>query len=189
MFNYHILHIFSMKQLSLENLNRIGIEEFKEQKKQPIVIVLDNVRSAHNVGAAFRTSDAFSIEKVILCGITAQPPHREIQKTALGSTESVEWEYFETTNEAIDVLRSKGYSISAIEQTTESQKLNDFQPNKDEKYAFIFGNEAFGVDAEVLKNCDTALEIPQFGTKHSLNVSVSLGIILWHCTEKMNIFS
>ncbi len=178
-----------MKQLSLENLNRIGIEEFKEQKKQPIVIVLDNVRSAHNVGAAFRTSDAFSIEKIALCGITAKPPHREIQKTALGATESVEWEYFETTNEAIDDLRKQGYSIFAIEQTNQSQKLNTFLPKKENKFAFVFGNEAFGVDAEVLQNCDSALEIPQFGTKHSLNVSVSLGIILWHCTEKMNIFS
>lgn len=178
-----------MKQLSLENLGRIGIEEFKEQKKQPIVVVLDNVRSAHNVGAAFRTSDAFSIEKIMLCGITATPPHREIQKTALGATDSMEWQYFEMTNQAIETLRQEGYEIIAIEQTTESQKLNTFLPTKDKKYAFIFGNEAFGVDAEVLQNCDTALEIPQFGTKHSLNVSVSLGIILWHCTEKMNIFS
>ena len=178
-----------MKQLSLENLNRIGIKEFKEQRKQPIVIVLDNVRSAHNVGAAFRTSDAFSIERIVLCGITARPPHREIQKTALGATESVEWEYFDTTNEAISILKEKGYSILAIEQTTKSQKLNTFIPEKETKYAFIFGNEAFGVEAEVLQNCDAALEIPQFGTKHSLNVSVSVGIILWHCTEKMNIFN
>lgn len=178
-----------MKQLSLDELDRISVEEFKKQQKQPFVLVLDNIRSAHNTGAAFRTADAFAIEKLVLCGITARPPHKEIQKTALGATESVEWTYFDTTTKAIDSLRKEGYQIVAVEQTTESRLLTTFTPEKEQKYAFVFGNEAFGVDAEVLLQCDWALEIPQFGTKHSLNVSVSMGIILWHCTEKINIFS
>lgn len=172
----------------MEELERLSVEEFKEIKKSPIVLVLDNVRSLNNVGSAFRTADAFRIEKIYLCGITGTPPHRDIQKTALGATESVEWEYCLNTLEAVDKLKNAGYQISALEQVDNSKMLNDFLPERGQKYALIFGNEVFGVEEEVLKACDHILEIPQLGTKHSLNISVSLGIAVWDLMAKLEQF-
>jgi len=144
-----------------------------------MVVVLDNVRSLNNIGSAFRTSDAFRVEAVYLCGITAVPPHRDIQKTALGATESVEWKYFESTEEAVMELKSRSFRIIAVEQADKSIDLNEFKIISDQKYAFIFGNEVKGVDDEIVRLADDVVEIPQFGTKHSLNISVSIGIVLW----------
>jgi len=169
-----------MRKLANEELNRLEVEEFKETPKNPIVLVLDNVRSMNNVGSAFRTSDAFLIEKIYLCGITAKPPHREINKTALGATDSVEWEHLESTLDAVEKLKKEGYKVMSVEQAEESLSLEEFNPRKDEKYAFVFGNEVFGVEQEVVDKSDHCLEIPQFGTKHSLNISVSIGVVLWH---------
>lgn len=177
-----------MKKLSMEELERLSVEEFKETEKSPIVIVLDNVRSLNNVGSAFRTGDAFRVEKIYLCGITGTPPHRDIQKTALGATESVEWEYCLNTGIAVDKLKADGYQLCALEQVDQSVKLNKFKPEKDKKYALIFGNEVFGVEESVLKACDQVLEIPQLGTKHSLNISVSLGIAVWDLMVKLEQF-
>lgn len=143
-------------------------------------MVLDNVRSLHNVGSVFRTSDAFSIERLLLCGITATPPHKELRKTALGATESVAWEYAATTVDAISALKNEGFKIVAVEQTEHSVALEAFIPKSDEKYVLIFGHEVNGVDQEVLNQCDAVIEIAQSGTKHSLNVSVSAGVVLWH---------
>src|SRR5690554_707365 len=175
------------KKLSMEELNRLSPEEFKEMEKTPLVVVLDNVRSLNNVGSAFRTADAFRIAKIYLCGITGQPPHREINKTALGATESVEWEYVETTQEAIKNLKRGGYEVAALEQVTHSVPLNEFTPRPQKKYALVFGNEVFGVDEQVLLDCDHILEIPQIGTKHSLNISVSIGISLWDFVNEMGV--
>ncbi|MBC6365387.1 RNA methyltransferase [Algoriphagus sp. AK58] len=177
-----------MKKLSMEELDRLSVEEFKKTEKSPLVLVLDNVRSLNNVGSAFRTADAFRIEKIYLCGITGTPPHRDIQKTALGATESVEWEYCLHTLEAIGKLKALGFQICALEQVDRSISLNEFTPLKGEKYALVFGNEVFGVEEEVLQNCDTVLEIPQLGTKHSLNISVSLGIAVWDLMVKLEQF-
>jgi tRNA G18 (ribose-2'-O)-methylase SpoU len=177
-----------MKKLSMDELQRLSVEAYKEIKKSPIVLVLDNVRSLNNVGSAFRTADAFRIEKIFLCGITGTPPHRDIQKTALGATESVEWEYCLNTMEAVNKLKSLGYQISALEQVEHSKKLNDFEPKESQPYALIFGNEVFGVQEEVLNACDVVLEIPQLGTKHSLNISVSLGIAVWDLMVKLKQF-
>ncbi|MFC5626750.1 RNA methyltransferase [Algoriphagus winogradskyi] len=177
-----------MKKLSMEELERVSVEEFKEMDKSPIVLVLDNVRSLNNVGSAFRTGDAFGVEKIYLCGITGTPPHRDIQKTALGATESVEWEYCLNTMLAMDKLKSEGYQICALEQVDRSVMLNEFIPEKGKKYALVFGNEVFGVEEEVLNACDAVLEIPQLGTKHSLNISVSLGIAVWDLMVKMEQF-
>ncbi|MFT5617860.1 MAG: 23S rRNA (guanosine2251-2'-O)-methyltransferase [Arenicella sp.] len=174
-----------MRKLSMEELNRDSVEEFKEKQKHPVALVLDNIRSMHNVGSAFRTSDAFLVEKIVLCGITAQPPHREIHKTALGATDSVNWEYSETTVKAVEKLKLEGFKIVIVEQTVGSIALQEFPFNPTEKYAFVFGNEAMGVKDEVLPYADFSLEIPQFGTKHSLNVSVSMGIVLWDYLQKM----
>ncbi len=168
-----------MKKLSLKELNRLSVAEFKKVPKAPLVIVMDNVRSALNVGSAFRTADAFALQKIILCGITAQPPHREIMKTAIGATQSVDWEYFATTQQAVGALKKEGYTIVAVEQADESIMLHDFSLQKDGKYALIFGNEVTGVNDEVMEMVDVCVEIPQFGTKHSLNVSVSVGIVVW----------
>lgn len=176
-----------MRKLNMDELNRLSVEEFKEVRKSPIVVVLDNVRSLNNVGSAFRTSDAFLVEKILLCGITGQPPHKEIQKTALGATESVSWRYFATTREAINYLKSDGYLICAFEQVDQSTQLNEFIPNKDLKYALVFGNEVFGVEEQVIELSDHIIEIPQLGTKHSLNISVSMGIAIWDFAVKMNI--
>lgn len=167
-------------KLSLKELNRISVEEFKETKKLPLVIVLDNIRSMNNVGSVFRTSDAFVVEKIYLCGITPKPPHREINKTALGATETVDWQYTLTTKEAIDILREKGYEIYSIEQAEGSIKLNEFHPKLDSKIAIIMGNEVDGVDQDIINNSDGVIEIPQYGTKHSLNISVTTGIVVWH---------
>ncbi|RIW18351.1 TrmH family RNA methyltransferase [Algoriphagus lacus] len=177
-----------MKKLSMEELDRLSIQEFKKTEKSPLVLVLDNVRSLNNVGSAFRTADAFRVEKIYLCGITGTPPHRDIQKTALGATESVNWEYCLNTLEAIEKLKADGYQLCALEQVENSVKLNDFSPEKGKKYALIFGNEVFGVEEVVLKSCDSILEIPQLGTKHSLNISVSLGIAVWDMMVKLDQF-
>lgn len=168
-----------MRKLSLKELNRVDVATFKKQAKSPLVLVLDNVRSALNVGSAFRTSDAFALEKIYLCGITATPPHREILKTAIGATESVEWEYAKTTLEIVERLQAEGYKIVAVEQATDSVMLNDFKIGKGEKYALIFGNEVKGVDDEIMQHLDVCLEVPQLGTKHSLNISVCVGVVVW----------
>ena len=162
-----------------EELNRLSPEEYKKAEKLPIVVVVDNVRSLNNIGSVFRTSDAFRLEKIYLCGITATPPHREIHKTALGAEESVAWEYFEETIEAIRKLKTEGFTIVTVEQTENSLSLEDYAIEKTRKYAFIFGNEVKGVQQNVVNLSDLCLEIPQFGTKHSFNISVSAGIVLW----------
>ncbi|RZL65037.1 MAG: TrmH family RNA methyltransferase [Pedobacter sp.] len=176
-----------MRKLKLDELNRVDVEGFKEQDKLPVVVVLDNVRSMHNVGSVFRTADGFSIEKVILCGITAQPPHREIEKTALGATQSVDWIHFDDTLTAIDTLRKDGYQIIAIEQAENSTMLNTFNPDINAKYALIFGNEVNGVSDEAMQMIDECIEIPQFGTKHSFNIVISAGIVLWDFFAKMKL--
>ena len=168
-----------VQKLKLEELGRIDVETFKQSSKTPLVIVLDNVRSMHNVGAVFRTADAFLVEKILLCGITPQPPHREIHKAALGATESVDWAYFESVTEALQSLKSEGYRVVGVEQTTGSQMITEFDFAKSLKYALVLGNEVEGISDEVLPLCDDFLEIPQQGTKHSLNVSVCGGIVMW----------
>jgi 23S rRNA (guanosine2251-2'-O)-methyltransferase len=168
-----------MRKLTMEELDRLSVEEYKEAKKAPVVIALDNVRSLHNVGAAFRTADAFRIEKIILGGITGCPPHRDINKTALGATESVAWEHAQDLIQAIKVLKEDGYTIASFEQTDKSTLLHQFIPDKKGKYCFVFGNEVFGIVDALLAQSDFCLEIPQFGAKHSLNVSVSIGIAVW----------
>ena len=173
------------KKLKLEELGRIDVETFKNTAKIPLVIVLDNVRSMHNVGAIFRTGDAFLIEKVVLCGITPQPPHREIHKAALGATESVDWFYEKDINVAIENLKKDNFKIVGIEQTSDSQRISDFEIKSDEKYALILGNEVDGISDEALPNIDVFLEIPQLGTKHSLNVSVCGGIVIWEFAKNL----
>ena len=168
-----------MKKLKLEELGRISVDEFKQVEKIPVCIVLDNVRSLHNVGSAFRTSDAFRLEKVYLTGITGTPPHREIEKSALGATNSVAWEYVEKTEVLLARLQTEEYTIVAIEQTTESQSLENFVPHNNKKYCLVFGNEVHGVGEEAIALAELALEVPQAGTKHSLNISVCLGIVAW----------
>ncbi|MEI6086991.1 MAG: RNA methyltransferase [Bacteroidota bacterium] len=172
-----------MRKLSMDELGRMSVAEFKDAKKSPIVVVLDNIRSMHNVGSVFRTSDAFRIEAICLCGYTPQPPHRDIQKTALGATETVNWIYFEHTLDAIQQLKGHGYSIFAVEQVEGSISLENFHAS-DKKIAVVFGNEVEGVDADVLANCDGCIEIPQLGMKHSLNISVAAGIVLWDLTKQ-----
>lgn len=167
------------KKLKLGELGRIDVETFKETEKIPLIVVLDNIRSMHNVGAVFRTSDAFLVEKIILCGITPQPPHREIHKAALGATESVDWQYYESVKEAILDLKSLKYEVFGIEQTSDSVMINDFEIDSSKKYAVVLGNEVEGISEEILNHCDGFLEIPQLGTKHSLNVSVCGGIVIW----------
>lgn len=160
-------------------MNRLTVEEFKEEKKTPLVVVLDNVRSLHNVGSVFRTADAFLVEAVYLCGITSTPHHAEIHKTALGAENTVNWKYYEDTHFAIDELKAQGYTVFAIEQAEGSVMLPDLQLDKSKKYAVILGNEVKGVQQSVVDVCEGCIEIPQFGTKHSLNVSVTSGIIIW----------
>lgn len=164
----------------MDELERLSVEKFKAAPKTPIVVVLDNIRSLHNIGAVFRTADAFSIEQIALCGITATPPHKELRKTALGATESVLWSYFASTLEALEKLRREGYSLIAAEQTENATLLHSYVPDASKKVALIFGHEVNGVDQAVLDQCDAVVEIKQSGTKHSLNVSVSAGIVLWH---------
>ncbi len=178
-----------MRKLKLDELNRASVSEYKKQDKLPVTVILDNIRSMHNIGSIFRTSDGFAIEQIYLCGITAQPPHREIEKTALGATQSVNWTYFETPLQAIEKLRADGYQIIAIEQAENSIMLNKFVPIINNKYALILGNEVNGVSDEVMEQIDTCIEIPQFGTKHSFNVVVSAGIVLWDFLSKMNLKS
>lgn len=167
------------KKLKLWELERVSESEFREQDKFPFIIILDEIRSLSNVGSFFRTSDAFNVEKLYLCGITAQPPHREIQKTALGATETVEWEACESTVELVKRLKQEGVKICVIEQAEKTTLLQDIVIAKGEKYALVFGNEVNGVDQEVIDLADTVVEIPQFGTKHSFNVSVCAGIVMW----------
>jgi len=169
-----------MRKLKNEELNRPNIEEFKAQKKNDVILVLDNIRSLNNVGSAFRSSDAFNVSKIYLCGITGQPPHRDIHKTALGATDSVEWEHAKSTIEVVEKLQSDQWKVYAVEQAEKAMMLNEFNPSTDEKYAFILGNEVFGVEQDVVDAADGCLEIPQFGTKHSLNISVTIGVVLWH---------
>ena len=171
-----------IRKLSMDQLGRMSVEEFKQADKSKIIVVLDNVRSKHNVGSVFRTADAFLKEAVYLCGYTPKPPHRDIQKTALGATETVEWHYCNTTIEAINLLKQKGYKVFAVEQAEGSVSLEKFTIA--ENIAVVFGNEVEGVDNQVLELCDGCIEIPQFGTKHSLNISVAVGIVLWELTRK-----
>jgi len=173
-----------MRKLRNEELGRISIEEFKNAQKLPIIVVLDNVRSALNIGSVFRTSDAFLVEGVCLCGITAIPPNPEIHKSALGGELTVSWNYFEKTVSAIEELRKNGYKIYAVEQTEGSISLPDFTVDIKEKYALVFGHEVDGVDQAVISLCDGSIEIPQWGSKHSLNISVSAGIVLWDVAKK-----
>jgi len=174
-----------MRKLKNSELERISVENFKTANKTPIVVVLDSVRSALNVGSAFRTSDAFRIEKIYLCGITAFPPNKEIRKSALGATDSVEWEKAEKTEDIILKLKKEGYVVSAIEQTETSVMLNNF-PSPEKPIAVVFGNEVNGVQQSVIDLCDNCIEIPQIGTKHSLNISVSVGVVLWDLYNKIN---
>lgn len=183
-FDYKINEI-EMRKLKNSELKRLNIEEFKKSHKTPIVVILDNIRSLNNIGSVFRTSDAFLIEKIILCGITAQPPHKDIHKTALGATESVSWEYVNDTIDAIKKLKEEGLIILSIEQTEKAVMLQDFKPEKNGRYAVVFGNEVKGVQQEIVNLSDYAIEIPQFGTKHSFNVSVSAGIVLWEMFKKI----
>jgi 23S rRNA (guanosine2251-2'-O)-methyltransferase len=173
-----------MRKLDMSELNRLSADAFKTTEKLPITIVLDNVRSALNVGSAFRTSDAFAVTELILCGFTAQPPHREILKTALGSTESVAWRHFQTTETALQTLKAEGYKVYAIEQIAESISLQNFVVDKNAKYALVFGNEVDGVSEAALKHVIGAIEIPQFGTKHSLNIAVTVGIVTWELAKQ-----
>ena len=177
-----------MRKLKITELNRLTAEEFKNSKKIPLVVVLDNVRSLHNVGAVFRTSDAFLIEKIYLCGITNTPPNAEIHKTALGAEFSVEWEYFAETITAVTQLKNAGYYVIAVEQAEGSTKLTDLILDKTKKYAVVFGNEVKGVQQEVVNLCAECIEIPQFGTKHSINVSVSAGIVIWDFFKQLGAF-
>lgn len=172
------------RKLKLDELNRVTVDQFKAQKKIPIVVILDNIRSLNNVGSFFRTGDAFNIEAIYLCGITAQPPHREIQKTALGATESVVWKYFSTTEEAVNELNKKDYTIYSIEQTESPIYLQHFEYSN-EKIALVFGNEVDGVQQNIINMSKNSIEIPQLGTKHSLNVSTSSGIVLWHLVSQV----
>lgn len=171
------------RKLKLDELKRDSLEQFKQKEKHPIIVVLDNIRSLNNVGSFFRTGDAFNIEKIYLCGITAQPPHREIRKTALGATESVNWEYVENTVEVVRDLKARGFKTFAVEQAVKTTLLQDAEFGG-KGVALIFGNEVEGVQDEVIAACDEVLEIPQFGTKHSLNVSVCGGAVLWEVTKK-----
>ena len=174
-----------MKKLSLSDLNRISTEEFKQKKKTPLIIILDNIRSMNNVGSIFRTADAFALEKLYLCGITATPPNKEITKTALGATESVDWEYREDVVALVKELKQKDIKSFIVEQTDNSIMLQDFTLQKEEIIALVFGNEVFGISDELLPEVAGALEIPQFGTKHSLNVSVAGGIAIWEIFKKL----
>ncbi len=169
-----------MRKLKNEELNRPTLEEYKEIPKNEVILVLDNIRSLNNVGSAFRTSDAFNIKKIYLCGITGTPPHRDIHKTALGATDSVEWEHNSSTLEVTKNLKAEGWEIISVEQAEQATQLDQFKPEVQAKYCFIFGNEVFGVEQEVVSASDRCLEIPQYGTKHSLNISVSIGVVLWH---------
>lgn len=175
-----------MRKLENSELDRKSIEDFKKSEKTPLILVLDDIRSLHNIGSVFRTADAFLIEKIILCGITATPPNKEIHKTALGATETVTWEHHENVLEVIENLRKENIITLAIEQVENAFFLQDFKVDKDQKYALIFGNEVYGVTQEAVALCDGCIEIPQLGTKHSLNISVSAGIVVWDLFKQFN---
>lgn len=174
-----------MRKLKNSELDRLSITDFKSVTKTPLIIVMDNIRSLNNIGSVFRTSDAFLIEKIYLCGITATPPHKDIHKTALGSTETVAWEYAKNTLDLVKKLQSDGVTICAIEQAENATMLNDFTPKHQTTYALVFGNEVKGVSQEVVNASDVVIEIPQFGTKHSLNISVSAGLVIWDVFSKL----
>ncbi len=174
-----------MRKLKVTELNRIDVTEFKAAEKTPLTVVLDDIRSMYNVGSVFRTADSFRLEKLVLCGITACPPHPEIHKTALGAEESVEWESAPSAKEAVEKLKSQGYEVYALEQVEHSIALQDFNPVKGKKYAIVLGNEVKGVAQEAVDVCNGSIEIPQFGTKHSMNVSVSGGIAMWHIASRL----
>jgi len=176
-----------MRKLKNNELERLKIDEFKKADKIPLIVILDNIRSLNNIGSVFRTSDAFLIEKIYLCGITAKPPHKEIHKTALGATESMDWDYFENILELVENLQEESVEIVSIEQTVNSTMLQDFEISKNQRYAVIFGNEVKGVQQEVVTQSDFCIEIPQFGTKHSLNISVSCGIVLCDLFKKIKL--
>lgn len=174
-----------MRKLLNSELDRKSVEQFRNSEKSPFLIILDNVRSQSNVGSIFRTADAFLAKAIYLCGITATPPHREIQKTALGATESVEWKHYANTSDAVTELRNEGYRIIGIEQTDGSVELQNMEIVNGEKYALIFGHEVDGVDQEIINLCDACVEIPQFGTKHSFNIAISVGIVLWELNKNL----
>ncbi|TXK38153.1 RNA methyltransferase [Pontibacter qinzhouensis] len=174
-----------MRKLSMDELNRDSVEDFKNKKKLPLTLILDNVRSLNNVGSVFRTADAFMVEKIYLCGITGTPPHRDIEKTALGATESVQWEHVPGTLDLVKQLQAQGYNIVSVEQAENSIMLHEFVPEPEQQYAFVLGNEVFGVEQEVVSLSDVVLEIPQFGTKHSLNISVATGVVVWDFLSKV----
>jgi tRNA G18 (ribose-2'-O)-methylase SpoU len=175
-----------MRKLENSELNRKSVDDFKEAKKKPIIIILDDVRSLNNIGSVFRTADAFLIEKIYLCGITATPPNKEINKTALGATETVIWEHAENVLEVIEKLKQDNVKVFAIEQVESAIFLQNFEITANQKYALVFGNEVFGVSQKAVESCDGCIEIPQLGTKHSLNISVSAGIVIWDIFKKMN---
>jgi len=172
-----------MRKLTMDELNRKSVEEFKRSEKVPVIAVLENIRSAYNVGSVFRTADAFLLTALYITGYTAKPPHKEIRKTALGAEETVDWQYFPNAEQAIDQLKNQGFRVFSVEQTEKSIQLQDFSPGKGEKIALIFGNEVTGVEQSTIKLCDGSIEIPQSGMKHSLNVSVAAGIVLWHVSK------
>jgi tRNA G18 (ribose-2'-O)-methylase SpoU len=174
-----------MRKLKNKELDRLSVEDFKLTQKTPIIVILDNIRSLNNIGSVFRTSDAFLVKKIYLCGITATPPHKDIHKTALGSTETVDWEYVENIMDLIQSLISENIKVISIEQAENATMLNDFQPDPNNTYALVFGNEVKGVKQDVVSASDLVLEIPQFGTKHSLNISVSAGIVIWDIFAKL----
>lgn len=176
-----------MRKLKNSELDRLSIEDFKDVKKTPLIIILDNIRSLNNIGSVFRTSDAFLVKKIYLCGITATPPNKDIHKTALGSTETVAWEYVEDTLTLVDKLKSENIKICAIEQAENATMLNNFKPLPQTTYALVFGNEVKGVSQNVVSASDVVIEIPQFGTKHSLNISVSCGMVVWDLFCKLNL--
>ena len=175
-----------MRKLKNSELNRLDGDAFEKATKMPLTIILDNIRSLNNIGSVFRSSDAFLVEKICLCGITATPPHRDIHKTALGATETVEWAYYENTLDALEELREKGYQIASIEQVEQSISLQDFEPKTGQHYAIVMGNEVKGVAQEVVDASDFCIEIPQFGTKHSLNISVCTGVVIWDFFNKIS---
>jgi tRNA G18 (ribose-2'-O)-methylase SpoU len=174
-----------MRKLQNSELDRLSVSDFKEAEKTPIIIILDDIRSLHNIGSVFRTADSFLIEKIYLCGITAVPPNKEIHKTALGATDTVSWEYKNAVTEIISELKNQEITVFAIEQVENAVFLNDFNPIKNKKYALVFGNEVFGVSQDAIALCDGTIEIPQLGTKHSLNISVSTGIVIWDIFQKL----
>ena len=174
------------RKLKNSELDRKSVSEFREAEKTPIIVILDNVRSLNNIGSVFRSADAFLLKKIYLCGFTAKPPHKDIQKTALGATETVEWEYTADTLEVVEKLRQQGVKVYSVEQAENAQFLNDFQPQRETTYAFIFGNEVKGVQQQVVSASDGVLEIPQLGSKHSLNISVSAGVVIWDVFSKIS---